>query len=170
MEHFSCVRPNAKFPGKVENLKRWTRLPGWNFRTECRVPFTFLVDCTSSRSTVRHSDVPGFMTKWNNFLPIGNWTWASTEKRIILNEIWENNSFCASLIEGLRRAFLFVDCVNQELADYVCLCRSVRVLTKTEWNTRGAKVCSLYENFFICFCCFVFFVTWKLLWIQNNQW
>ena len=28
---------------KVENLKRWARFPGWNFRTECRVPFTFLV-------------------------------------------------------------------------------------------------------------------------------
>ena len=39
---------------KVENLKRWARFPGWNFRTECRVPFTFLVVCTSSRSTVGH--------------------------------------------------------------------------------------------------------------------
>ena len=33
-------------------------------------------------------------------------------------------SFCTSLIAGLRRAFLFVDCV--------CLCRSVNVLTETE--------------------------------------
>ena len=48
------VRPTGKFSGKVENLKRWTRFPGWNFRTECRVPFTFLVVCTSSRSTVGH--------------------------------------------------------------------------------------------------------------------
>ena len=43
-----------KFPEKVENLKRLARFPGWNFRTECRVPFTFLVVCTSSRSTVGH--------------------------------------------------------------------------------------------------------------------
>ena len=54
MEHVSSVRPTGKFPGKVENLKRWSRFPGWNFRTECRVPFTFLVVCTSSRSTVGH--------------------------------------------------------------------------------------------------------------------
>ena len=60
MEHVSSVRPTGKFPEKVENLKRWARFPGWNFRTESRVPFTFLVVCTSSRSTVGHSDVPGF--------------------------------------------------------------------------------------------------------------
>ena len=75
-----------KFPGffpkwkaPVENLKRWSCFPGWNFRTESRVPFTFLVVCTSSRSTVGHRDVPGFTTKWNNFLPIGNSTFATTE-------------------------------------------------------------------------------------------
>ena len=54
MEHVSSVRPTGKFPEKVENLKRWSRFPGWNFRTECRVPFTLLVVCTSSRSTVGH--------------------------------------------------------------------------------------------------------------------
>ena len=54
MEHVSSVRPTGKFPEKVENLKRWSRFPGWNFRTECPVPFTFLVVCTSSRSTVGH--------------------------------------------------------------------------------------------------------------------
>ena len=54
MEHVSLVRPTGKFPEKVENLKRWSRFPGWNFRTECRVPLTFLVVCTSSRSTVGH--------------------------------------------------------------------------------------------------------------------
>ena len=70
MEHVSSVRPTGKFPEKVENLKRWARFPGWNFRTECRVPFTFLVVCTSSRSTVGHRDVPVFTTKWNNFLPL----------------------------------------------------------------------------------------------------
>ena len=32
--------PTGKFPEKVENLKRWARFPGWNFRTEFRVPFT----------------------------------------------------------------------------------------------------------------------------------
>ena len=68
-----------KIPRKVENLKRWARFPGWNFRRESRVPFTFLVVCTSSRSTVGHRDVPGFTTKWNNFLPVGNSTFAPTE-------------------------------------------------------------------------------------------
>ena len=43
MEHVSSVRPTGKFPEKVENLKRWSRFPCWKFRTECRVPFTFLV-------------------------------------------------------------------------------------------------------------------------------
>ena len=47
MEHLSSVRPTGKFPEKVENLKRRSRFPGWNFRTECRVPLTFLVVCTS---------------------------------------------------------------------------------------------------------------------------
>ena len=79
MEHVSSVRPTGKFSEKVENLKRWSRFPGWNFQTEFRVPFTFLVVCTSSRSTVGHRHVPGFTTKWNNFLPIGNSTFATTE-------------------------------------------------------------------------------------------
>ena len=75
MEHVSSAHPTGKFPEKVENLKGWARFPGWNFRTECRV----LVVCTSSRSTVGHRDVPGFTTKWNNFLPIGNSTFAPNE-------------------------------------------------------------------------------------------
>ena len=79
MEHVSSARPTGKFAEKVENLERWARFPGWNFRRECRVPFTFLVVCTSSRSTVGHGDVPVFTTKWNNFLPIGNSTFAPTE-------------------------------------------------------------------------------------------
>ena len=62
MEHVSSARPTGKFPEKVENLKRWARFPGWNLRTECRVPFTFLVVRTSFRSTVGHRDVPGFKT------------------------------------------------------------------------------------------------------------
>ena len=60
MEHVSSARPTGKFPEKVENRKRWARFPGWNFRTECCVPFPFLVVCTSSRFTVGHRDVPGF--------------------------------------------------------------------------------------------------------------
>ena len=54
MEHVLSVRTTGKFPEKVEILKRWSRFPGWNFRTECLVPLTFLVVCTSSRSTVGH--------------------------------------------------------------------------------------------------------------------
>ena len=78
MEHVSSVRPTGKFPEKVENLKRWSRFPGWNFRTESGVYV--------SRSLYQfqvHSrapgHVPGFTTKWNNFLPIGNSTFPTTE-------------------------------------------------------------------------------------------
>ena len=38
-----------------------------------------VVVCTSSRSTVGHRDVPGFTTKRNNFLPLGNSAFAPTE-------------------------------------------------------------------------------------------
>ena len=38
-----------------------------------------VVVCTSSRSTVGHRDVPGSTTKRNNFLPLGNSTFAPTE-------------------------------------------------------------------------------------------
>ena len=41
--------------------------------------YTFLVVCTSSRSMVGHRDLPGFTTKWNNFLPSRNSTFAPTE-------------------------------------------------------------------------------------------
>ena len=51
-------------------------------------------------------------------------------------------SFCASPIAGLRRAVLCVYCV----------CLSLRVLTETEWNVRGANVCS-----FLFICLFFFF-------------
>ena len=73
-QNFRVFFLNGKRP-----LKRWARFPGWNFRTKCRVPFPFLVVCTSSRFTVGHRDVLGFTTKWNNFLPIGNSTFATTE-------------------------------------------------------------------------------------------
>ena len=39
----------------------------------------FLVVCTSSRSKVGHRHVPEFTVKWNNFLPIGNSTFPTTE-------------------------------------------------------------------------------------------
>ena len=41
--------------------------------------YTFLVVCTSSRSMVGHCDLPGFTTKWNNFLPSRNSSFAPTE-------------------------------------------------------------------------------------------
>ena len=36
-------------------------------------------------------------------------------------------------------------------ASCVCLSSSVRVLTETEWNTRGANVCSLWRLFVVVF-------------------
>ena len=43
MQHISSVRPTGKFPEKVENLSRF---PGWNFRTEFRVPLYLHVSCS----------------------------------------------------------------------------------------------------------------------------
>ena len=54
-------------PRKSGNLKRWSRFPGWNFRAESRVPFTFLVVCTSSRSTVGHRHYRGLRPNGTTF-------------------------------------------------------------------------------------------------------
>ena len=71
MEHVLSVRPTGKFPEKVENLKRWSRFPGWNFRTESRVPVTFLVVCTSSRSTVGYRGLrPNGTTFYQSEIPL----------------------------------------------------------------------------------------------------
>ena len=63
--------------GKSKKVGPFSRLEFPN-GISCSI-YTFLVVCTSSRSTVRHCDVPGFTTKWNTFLPIGNSTFAPTE-------------------------------------------------------------------------------------------
>ena len=56
MKHVSSVRPTVKFSEKVENLKRWARLPGWNVPNGIsRSIYTFLVVYTSSRSTGKKS-------------------------------------------------------------------------------------------------------------------
>ena len=59
--------------GKSKKVGSFSRL---EFPNGMSCSFSFLVVCTSSRSTVGHRDVPGFTTKWNNFLPIGNSTFA----------------------------------------------------------------------------------------------
>ena len=85
MEHVSSVRPTGKFPEKVENLRRWSRLPGWNFRTECRVPFTFLVVCTSSRSTVgQHQKTTGGLTLGNLDGDVFGATATSTRRDVMI--------------------------------------------------------------------------------------
>ena len=64
--------------GKSKKVGPFSRLDFPN-GISCSI-YTFLVVCTSPRSTARksvgHRDVPGFTTKWNNFLPIGNSTFA----------------------------------------------------------------------------------------------
>ena len=70
-------------------------------------------------------------------------------------------SFCASLIAGSRRAFLCVDRVR------LCLFVTERVLAETEWNARGVNVC--FSKRLFTFVWFLLFVTWKLLWTQNNR-
>ena len=62
-------------------------------------------------------------------------------------------SFCASLIAGSRRAFLCVDCVCLLLEFWVKCTRCERLLP--------------VKHFYLK--CLLFFVAWKLLWIQNNQ-
>ena len=70
-------------------------------------------------------------------------------------------SFCASLIAGSRRAFLCVDCVR------LCLFVTERVRTEPEWNVLGVNV--RFSKSLYMFVWFLFFVTWKLLWTENNQ-
>ena len=68
-------------------------------------------------------------------------------------------SFCASLIAGSRRAFLCVDWPCR-LCLFVKCTRCERLLL--------VEVCKAFLFVFCCCSCW-FFVTWKLLWIQNNQ-
>ena len=71
---------HSKIPrksGKSLKVSPFSRLEFPN-GISCSI-YTFLVVCTSSRSTVGHRNVPGFTTKWNNFLPIGNSTFAATK-------------------------------------------------------------------------------------------
>ena len=63
--------------GKSKKVGPFSRLEFPN-RILCSI-YTFLAVCTSSRSMVGHRDLPGFTTKWNNFLPIRNFTFAPTE-------------------------------------------------------------------------------------------
>ena len=75
---------HGKIPGKSGKSKKvgpFSRLEFPNGIS--RSIYSFLVVCTSFRFTARkavdHRDVQGFTTKWNNFLPIGNSTFAPTE-------------------------------------------------------------------------------------------
>ena len=52
-------------------------------------------------------------------------------------------------------------------AGFFCVLIVLVFCWSSEWNARGANVCSLW-SIFIWHVCF-FFVAWKLLWIQNNQ-
>ena len=62
-------------------------------------------------------------------------------------------SFCASLTAGSRRAFLCVDWVD-------CVCLLLEFWVKCK---RLLPVKHFYLTYLL------FFVAWKLLWIQNNQ-
>ena len=68
-----------KIPRKSGKSKKVVPFSRLEFPHGMSCSITFLVVCTSSRSTVGHRHVPGFTTKWNNFLPIGNSTFATTE-------------------------------------------------------------------------------------------
>ena len=66
MEHVSLVLPTGKFPEKVENLKDGPVFPNG---ISCSI-YTFLVVCTSSRSTVGHCDVPNGTTFYQSEIPL----------------------------------------------------------------------------------------------------
>ena len=63
--------------GKSKKVGPFSQLQFAN-RILCSI-YTFLVVCTSFRSMVGHRDLPGFTTKWSNFLPSRNSTFAPTE-------------------------------------------------------------------------------------------
>ena len=65
-------------------------------RTECRVPclYQFQVRGRAPRRT-------GVMTKWNNFLPIGNSTFAPTEFRVFFPK-WKAAPFSTRLAAMLQ--------------------------------------------------------------------
>ena len=71
--------------GKSKKVGPFSRLQLAN-RILCSI-YTFLVVCTSSRSMVRHRDLPGFTAKWNNFLPSRNSTFAPTEISIFFPKL-----------------------------------------------------------------------------------
>ena len=73
----SSHRKIPRKSGRSKKVGPFSRLEFPN-GISCSV-YTFLVVCTSSRSAVGHCDVPGFTTKWNTFLPIGNSNFAPTE-------------------------------------------------------------------------------------------
>ena len=56
MEHDSLVRPSGKFPEKVELLKRYPSIPGWNVPNgfSCSIT-TFLVFHTTERNNLPRS-------------------------------------------------------------------------------------------------------------------
>ena len=124
IEIFSFVplpSPNTK-----KNHPKWDlgkNLSSQAFRKDKRLKCEHFEDFTK---TFLKWPRDGLDTTWRQ-------CWSSGRKNILSN-------FCASVILGssnlrLKAGFLLVDCV--------CLCRSVKVLTETEWNTRGANVCSL---------------------------
>ena len=83
------------------------------------------------------------------------------------SQLQGGKTFCASLIAGSRRAFLFFVCWLCSTGVGLFLFVTERVLTETEWNAQGVAVC-FSKNLFT-FVWFLFFVNWKLLWSQNNQ-
>ena len=86
--------------GKFKKMGLFSRLgfPNGTSFSVC----TFLVVCTSSRSTVGHCHVPGFTTKWNNFLPIGNSTFSPTEISGFFSEMESALYFALSVRRNIK--------------------------------------------------------------------
>ena len=74
--------------GKSKKVGPFSQLQFAN-RILCSI-YTFLVVCTSSRSMVGHCDLLEFTTKWNNFLPGRNSTFAPTEISVFFPKIMES--------------------------------------------------------------------------------
>ena len=102
MEHVSSVRPTGKFPGKLENLKKWAHFPGWNFQRN------FVLHLHVSRSLYQfqvHSRAPrptGVYDQMEQLLSIGNSTFAPTEISGFFSEMESAFYFALSVRRNIK--------------------------------------------------------------------
>ena len=113
-----------KIPRKVENLKRWARFPGWNFRRECRVVYlsrslyqvqvhgrawrrTGVCDQMEQRFTNRKfhfwvpPEFPGFFPKWK--APLDCTLFCCKARRRRLQRAWSALAVSIKFLSALQQ-------------------------------------------------------------------